>query len=122
MVIEELGVNTTNLALITSQAQSRKHCAVLSWLRESTIALPLVRLQPAAKSPMRLGVGGLLLFLVLTANAEPTAPTVDIVPAYVNDANQTAVDISITGEVGAIVSGSVTDGGAGLVSLSGTIS
>ncbi len=54
--------------------------------------------------------------------AAPTAPTVNIVPGFVNAANKTAVDIDISGEVGTSVSGSVTDvGAAHSVSLSGTI-
>jgi hypothetical protein len=51
----------------------------------------------------------------------PAAPAVDIVPPYVNNANQAAVDITISGEAGTTVSGSVTDSASGSVSFSGTI-
>lgn len=52
----------------------------------------------------------------------PSAPSVDIVPAFVTPANLTAVTITITGEVAATVSGSVTSTGGGTpVPLSGTI-
>ena len=52
----------------------------------------------------------------------PTAPTVNIVPTYVNNANKTSVSITVSGEVGATVAGTVTSsGGAGSVALTGTI-
>lgn len=56
----------------------------------------------------------------------PIAPVVDL-PAFVNIANQTTVPLTVTGEVGAAVSFSVTDGvttvsGAGTISGTGTFS
>ena len=54
--------------------------------------------------------------------AAPAAPTVDIVPGSVNNANKTAVSISISGEIGATITGTVTSSGGGTpVVLSGTI-
>src|SRR5439155_1069641 len=53
----------------------------------------------------------------------PSAPTVDIVPAFVNSANKTAMSVTGSGEVGATgSSGTITSsGGVGSVALSGTI-
>ena len=50
----------------------------------------------------------------------PTTPVVNIVPAFVNLANRTAVSITVSGEVGATVALSVTDGTTS-VPVTGTI-
>src|SRR5207244_1214724 len=62
--------------------------------------------------------------LTITAadTVPPAAPTVDIVPLYINATNKGGVQITISGAVGTTLAGSVTSsGGPGSVALAGSL-
>ena len=73
-------------------------------------------------STAKVAISSEVLTITAPDTVPPAAPTVDIVPLYVNAANKTAVQITVSGEVGTTISGSVTSsGGAGSAALSGSL-